>query len=261
MSEDDKNIIETKGLTVGYGDRVVLHDINFTVRQGEVFAILGRSGCGKSTLLKHMIGLYPPIAGEVWLEGKNLAEAQGEERRNLLRSFGVLYQGGALFGSMTVRENVRLPLDQFTDLPEQGKEMVVLSKLGLVGLAPAAQLLPARLSGGMQKRAALARAMALDPRILFLDEPSVGLDPVTAASLDALILELARDFGITFVVVTHDLPSIDKIASRVLMLDGESKTMIACGPPAELREHSPDPRVRAFFRREPEAETTQTQLT
>lgn len=253
MNNASENIIEVKGLSAGYGDRVVLKDINFSVRAGEVLAILGRSGSGKSTLLNHLIGLNPPLAGEVWIEGKNMITAEGDERQKLLRSFGVLYQSGALFGSMTVLENVRLPLDEFTDLPGKAKDLVALTKLKLVGLAKTANEMPSELSGGMQKRAALARAMALDPRILFLDEPSVGLDPITAASLDDLIRQLSRFFGITFVIVTHDMESIFTIADRVVMVDDESKTIIAEGNPKQLRDESENPRVSRFFHREAES--------
>ncbi|HTA31496.1 MAG TPA: ATP-binding cassette domain-containing protein, partial [Candidatus Cybelea sp.] len=208
---------------------------------------------GKSTMLKNLIGLYTPLKGEVWIEGNNFVAASGDERLFLLRKFGVMYQSGALFGSMTVFENVRLALDEFTALPEQLKELVVLAKLKLVGLGAAAQKMPSELSGGMQKRAAIARAMVLDPRILFLDEPSAGLDPVTAAGLDLLIKELAHQFGITFVIVTHDLASIYTIADRVIMLDSRTQTVIAEGKPAELRDGAIDPWVRRFFNRQPDS--------
>ena len=246
-------IIEARNLSAGYGERVLLQGASFQVHHGEVFVIVGRSGSGKSTLLKHLIGLRPPLAGEVLLLGQNLFETTGPERQALLRHFGVLYQGGALFGSMTVLENVRLPLDEFTDLPEEAKHLVAVAKLKLVGLSGVEDSLPAALSGGMQKRAAIARAMALDPPILFLDEPTVGLDPITAAGMDQLILELSKAFGITFVIVTHELESIYAVGSRLIMLDEQSKSIIAEGPPAELRDHSKDPRVERFFHRQPES--------
>ena len=253
MSDAPQIAITVRNLKIGFGEKVILQNVNFEVSHGEVFVILGGSGCGKSTLLKNLIGLYAPIEGEVWIEGGNLVAARDNDRLFLLRKFGVMYQSGALFGSMTVLENVRLPLDEFTALPEPVKELVALAKLKLVGLGAAAQKLPSELSGGMQKRAAIARAMALDPRILFLDEPSAGLDPVTSAGLDLLIKELSQHFGITFIIVTHELASIYKIADRVVMLDSRTRTVIAEGKPAELREHAVDPWVRRFFNREPDS--------
>jgi phospholipid/cholesterol/gamma-HCH transport system ATP-binding protein len=254
MNEPDDIVISVKNLSIGYGDRVILEKINFQVRRGEVFVILGESGCGKSTLMKTIIGLYPAQSGEVWIEGGNLTTAAGEQRLRLLRKFGVMYQSGALFGSMTVLENVRLPLDEFTNLPAPLKELVALAKLKLVGMGNAANKMPAELSGGMQKRAAIARAMAMDPGLLFLDEPSAGLDPITSAGIDLLVSGLARHFGITFVIVSHELASIYAIADRVIMVDCQSKGIIAQGKAAELRDAAGgDPWVHRFFNREADA--------
>jgi phospholipid/cholesterol/gamma-HCH transport system ATP-binding protein len=247
-------IIEVQHLTIGYDDRIIQEDLTFQVRRGEVFVILGGSGSGKSSLLKCMIGLTSPVEGAVLFDGVDIVTAQGEDRLQLLRKFGVMYQSGALFGSMTLLENARLPLDEFTGLDVNERELVALTKLNQVGLLEAARRMPAELSGGMQKRAGIARAMALDPGILFLDEPSAGLDPITSAGLDRLICGLSRDFGITFVVVTHELQSIFAVADRCVMLDAQRKTIIAGGKPADLRDHSKDPVVRQFFRREADAE-------
>jgi phospholipid/cholesterol/gamma-HCH transport system ATP-binding protein len=249
---DEAAIIEVRGLTAAYGDEVILKDISFEVHQGEVFVILGGSGCGKSTLLKHLIGLYPLAAGEVLIGGENLASAEGTDRQRILRRFGVSYQSGALFGSMTLSENVTLALEEFTRLSLSAREVIAWMKLKLVGLEDFGDHLPAEVSGGMQKRAAIARAMALDPAVLFLDEPSAGLDPVTSAELDALILSLREGLGMTFVIVTHELASIYAVADRVIMLDKRKKGIIAEGRPQDLRDHSSDPYVRRFFRREAE---------
>jgi len=250
MSAPPNIVISVQNLMIGYPGQVVLEHINFEVRRGEVFAILGKTGSGKSTLLKSLIGLYPPLAGEVLIEGTNIGTVEGDERLRLLRRIGVLYQSGALFGSMSVLENVRLPLDAFTRLPEMAKDLVALAKLKLVDLKESAAKGPDELSGGMKRRAALARAIVADPAILFLDEPSAGLDPITSAALDALFKELSRDAGITLVIVTHELPSIFAIADRVILLDADTKSIVAEGNPHELRDHATEPLVRHFFRRE-----------
>lgn len=249
---DEGAIIEVRGLTAAYGDEVILRDISFTVKRGEVLVILGGSGSGKSTLLKHLIGLYRLAAGEVLIDGGDLARADGAERQRILRRFGVAYQSGALFGSMTLSENVSLPIEEFTRLPFTAREVISWMKLKLVGLEGFGDHLPAEVSGGMKKRAAIARAMALDPAVLFLDEPSAGLDPVTSAELDALILSLREGLGMTFVIVTHELASIYAVADRVIMLDKRKQGIIAEGRPQDLRDHSENPYVRKFFRREAE---------
>lgn len=246
----DEPIIRVEGLEAGFGERTIFEGVSFEVRRGEVFVILGGSGSGKSTLLKNVIGLYRPWRGSVRIDGDDVVTAEGDARRAILRRIGVMYQQGALFGSMTLLENVRLPMEELTELPDEAMDRIAASKLKLVGLEGFEGFLPAEISGGMRKRAAIARAMALDPAILFLDEPSAGLDPITAAELDDTILLLRDTLGVTFVVVTHELASIYKIADRVIMLDKQTKGIVATGPPEFLRDHCEVEWVRRFFRRE-----------
>ena len=241
--------IIVRDLTMAFGTFVVMHDLNFTINHGDVFIIMGGSGCGKSTLLRHLIGFIEPAKGEIFYEKENFTAADSQERQALLRRMGVLFQSGALWSSMTLAENVGLVLEEYTDLsPAEVREVASL-KLALVGLKGFEDYYPSQISGGMQKRAGLARAMALDPEILLFDEPSAGLDPISSRLLDELILELRGSLGATVVVVTHELASIFTIGNNSVFLDPESKTMIASGDPKELLAHSRDPQVLRFLTR------------
>jgi phospholipid/cholesterol/gamma-HCH transport system ATP-binding protein len=238
-----------RDLTLAYGDFVLLRDLSFDIGRGDIFIIMGGSGSGKSTLLRHMIGLLEPAHGEVLYGDTSFTAADPDERERLLRRCGILYQSGALWSALTLSENVALPLEQYTDLqPAEIREVAAL-KLALVGLKGFEDYYPSEISGGMQKRAGLARAMALDPEVLFFDEPSAGLDPISSRRLDELILQLRASLGATVVVVTHELASIFAIGDNGVFLDGESRTMIAQGDPKELLAHSADPRVRRFLTR------------
>jgi phospholipid/cholesterol/gamma-HCH transport system ATP-binding protein len=243
-------IIQVRNLTAGYREAVILDNVSFDVYRGEIFIILGGSGCGKSTLLKHLIGLHHPHRGQILIDGKDVVSAEGKGLLQILRKFGVLFQSSALLGSMTIAENVALPLQEYTRLPGETIDFLVRMKLNMVGLRGYEDYLPSELSGGMKKRAGIARAMALDPEILFFDEPSAGLDPITSAGLDNLIIQLNASLGTTMVVVTHELPSIYSIAHRVIMLDKRARGIIAEGNPIELRDKSEDPFVRKFFNRQ-----------
>jgi phospholipid/cholesterol/gamma-HCH transport system ATP-binding protein len=241
--------IEIKDLTMSYGSFVVMRDINARIKCGSVFIIMGGSGCGKSTLLRFMIGMMAPAKGDVFYDGRSFWSADEDTRQAILRKFGVLFQSGALWSSMTLAENVALPLSEYTKLPPNEIDAIVRLKLALVGLKGFEDFYPAEISGGMCKRAGLARAMALDPEVLFFDEPSAGLDPISARNLDELILELRDSLGATIVVVTHDLQSIFTIADDSIFLDLETRTMRAHGNPKELLAHSTDPTIRAFLTR------------
>ena len=246
-------VISVRNLRMGYGARVLLDNASFDVARGEILVILGGSGSGKSSLMKHIIGLYRPMAGDILIDGVSMVSAGADEKARLQRRLGVMYQSGALFGSLNVLENVRFPLDQFTDLTMPGKNLTARMLLHQVEMGYAESLMPGELSGGMLKRAGIARAMALGGDILLLDEPSAGLDPITAANLDRTILSLRINLGFTFVVVTHELQSIFNIADRAIMVDAVSRSIIAEGQPAELRDRSTDSRVRQFFNRQPDA--------
>lgn len=255
-SNETISAIDVQGLQCGYDGTVVLTNVTFQVQRGELFFIIGGSGCGKSTLLKHMIGLYRPTAGKVAYFGKNFTDADPAARKQVLKHFGVLYQSAALWSSLTVRENVSLPLEEYTTLSKSERNELIALKLAQVGLGGYEDYYPSELSGGMKKRAGLARALALDPAIVFFDEPSAGLDPVTSRKLDDLILQIRSTLHTTMVIVSHELESIFGIADRVILLERETKGIIAEGPPRELAEKSPDPRVREFLQRRAAAPVT-----
>lgn len=241
--------IEVRDLTMAFGDFVVQRNVSFTVNKGDVFIIMGGSGCGKSTLLRHMLGLIEPVKGEVFYRGENFTRADLDERNRILRGIGVLYQSGGLWSSMTLAENIGLPLAEYTTLDPVEIGHLASLKLALVGLSGFEDYYPSQISGGMQKRAGLARAMALDAGILCIDEPSAGLDPISSHRLDELILELRETLDTTVVVVTHELNSIFAIGTNSVFLDAETRTMTASGPPKELRDHSDNPGVRSFLTR------------
>lgn len=245
--------ISVRNLRMGYGTKVLLDGASFEVHRGEILVILGGSGCGKSSLMKNIIGLYDPMGGDIQIDGESIVNATPAQKSALQRKLGIMYQSGALFGSLNVLENVRFPLDEFTDLSLDAKNLTARLLLLQVEMGHAESLMPGELSGGMLKRAGIARAMALGSDILMLDEPSAGLDPITAANLDRTILGLRDNLGFTFVVVTHELQSIFNIADRGVMLDPVSRSIIAEGNPKDLRDHSDDPRVRQFFNRTPDA--------
>lgn len=251
--ETTREAIVCEHVASGYNGNVLMRDINLTIQRGEIVFLLGGSGCGKTTLLKHIIGQVPPISGSIRILGRETTGFKSEtERLQILRSFGMMYQGGALFGNLTVLENVLLPLQEFSGLPPAVCETAARLRLAQVGLLTRADAMPADLSGGQRKRAAIARAMALDPPILFLDEPSAGLDPITAASLDALIVRLSRELGMTIVIISHELASIEAIADRAIYLDRQVGGVLDQGSPDYLKHHTPHEAIRAFFNRQAE---------
>ena len=243
-------VIEVKNLVARYGETTILEDISFEVFEGEIFVVLGGSGSGKSTLLKHLIGLLPPWSGQVIIDGEVVSNGDGMMNQTIQRRIGVLFQSGALFGSMTLGENVALPIREYTNLSDESVINLVKMKLNLVNLDGYEDYLPSEVSGGMKKRAGLARAMALNPKILFFDEPSAGLDPVTSAELDNLIIHLNKSLGTTMVIVTHELQSIFTVAQRIIMIDQNTKGIIAEGDPRTLRDQSENPFVRHFLNRQ-----------
>ncbi|MCK5834923.1 MAG: ATP-binding cassette domain-containing protein [Lentisphaeria bacterium] len=244
-----ENVIEVENLTMGYNGRIVQQNLNFNIKKGEIFAILGGSGCGKSTLLKHLTGLYKPMTGTISIKGSEISSASVLEKRHLMQNFGVLYQSGALLGNLTLAENVSLPLEEFRKYTQKEREVIIDEKLDLVDLKEFRSFFPSEISGGMKKRAGLARAMALTPDLLFFDEPSAGLDPISSANLDQLILDLRDKLKTTMVIVTHELDSIYTVADRVIVLDAKTKTLIAEGDPRIMRDETKDPWIKEFLNR------------
>ena len=249
--EKPRPLIQIRDLVAGFDDEIILKDINFDVNAGEIFIILGGSGCGKSTLLKHMVGLQEPISGTVTVNDVEITDKSKDNLHSVLRQCGILFQGGALFGSMTLADNIALPLREYSGLPEENIQCLIKMKLNMVQLLGYENHFPAEISGGMKKRAGLARAMALNPPILFCDEPSAGLDPITSAELDRLLLHINHSLGTTMVIVTHELSSVFNIADRVIMLDKSIKGIVAEGDPFQLRDNSLNSYVQRFFKRKP----------
>jgi len=249
LSPTSSPVIVATDLSCGYGGKAIIEKLNFEVKSAEIFFVIGGSGCGKSTLLRHLIGLHSPITGDIKICGESFATADANRRRDLLKNFGVLYQGSALWSSLTLKENITLPLEEYTDLSRRDRDQLARLKLAQVGLTGYHDYYPSEISGGMKKRAGLARALALDPGIVFFDEPSAGLDPITSRELDELILQIRDTLGTTCVIVSHELASIFDIGDRLILLDKEARTIIAEGPPRELIASNPDRRVQAFLKR------------
>lgn len=250
MTEDKKSLIEVRNLVAQYGNDIILKDLDMDVYPNEILAVIGGSGCGKTTLLRHLVGIQSPAAGSIAIDGKDITNQDDASFDEALKKIGILFQGGALFGSMTISENVSLPIREYTDLDPEAMANLVRMKLCSVDLSGYGDHLPSELSGGMIKRAALARALALNPEILFLDEPTAGLDPVISAEIEELILRINHSLGTTMVIITHSLNIIFKVAHRIIMLDKSAKGIVAQGDPKELKAKSPNPAVRQFFNRQ-----------